>query len=438
MKKHFSLNQLLHNDKLMMLLSLVLAVIIWFSVVNGAGNVQEREITGVPISITLNDYANETLKLRVVSGKEATATVRVKGARSEIGDLDAQDITVTADTGNVIKEGTYVLQIRAVSNGDFDIVNVVGQDGLTATTTITCDVWSEQSIPVTVEMPNLKVSDTKMYQFGTPSVSGAAVTNNTVMVSGPRMDINRISRLVAKIPDDATISETAAFTANLTAYDEHNLPITTVSVVDAEDGKLSVTVPVMVYHKLDLTPIVNNVPAGYADTKNLVTVTPSEIELWSVPSELDEYVNRIKQQVTVDFNTLQKEGMSREMLLNSTQGVRLVNGNETVKLKVNISNVTTRTAEVTLSNENVRVENCPEGFSVALVQTRLPNIRICGPSNVVNRLRVSDIVVVLDLSGKTTAGQQVVKAKLILPKDTAWVCYDDTAGVDVQIELTTV
>ena len=221
MKLRFSFNKLLHNDKLMMLLSLLLAFFIWVSVESSAGNNVEREITGVPVSITLNDYASETLKLRVIDGAEATATVTVRGARAVIGVLTAKDLTVTADTGNVIKEGTYALQIRATGTGDFDIVNGVGNDGTTATTTITCDVWSEQSIPVTVEMPNLKVSDTALYQFGTPSISGTAVTNNTVTVAGPRTDINRISRLVAKISDDKAISETAVFTAELIAYDEH-------------------------------------------------------------------------------------------------------------------------------------------------------------------------------------------------------------------------
>lgn len=435
MKRRISLNRILHNDKLMIILSLVLAFLIWHSVVYGAGNEIEKEIAGVPISITLNDYARETLKLRVVDGAEATATVRVSGVRSVIDSLTAKDITITADTGNVIKEGNYVLQLRATSSGDFKITKLIGQDGTTDTTTITCDVWSEQNVPLTIEMPNLKVSDTKMYQFGTPSAGGAAVSNNTVVVAGPRTDINRINRLVAKISDDATISETGVFTADLLAYDEHNLPITTVSVVNAEDSKLSVTVPVMVYHKVDLTPAVHNIPAGYAATKDLVTVTPKEIELWSVPSELDEYVNRIKQQLTVDFNVLEKGGMTKEMILNSTQGVRLVNGNETIKLKVNISNVTTRTVEVPISKDNIRIENCPAGLSVSVVQLRLPNVRICGPSNVVNRIKLEDIVLVLDMTDKTTVGQQVIKAKLLLPKDTAWVCYNSTDGVEVQVEI---
>ena len=109
MKKRFSLSKLMHNEKLMMIFSLLLAILIWALVVYGPSNAQEQVITGVPISVTLNDYATQTLNLRITSGANATATVTVHGLRSVVSKLSAGDITVTADTGNVIKEGTYTL-----------------------------------------------------------------------------------------------------------------------------------------------------------------------------------------------------------------------------------------------------------------------------------------------------------------------------------------
>jgi YbbR domain-containing protein len=191
----------------------------------------------------------------------------------------------------------------------------------------------------------------------------------------------------------------------------------------------------MVYRKVELAPILNHVPAGYADTKNLVTISPKEIELWSVPSELDEYLNKIQQLLTVDFDSLTSGDLKREIVLNATQGVRLVNGSETITMKVYLSNIITRTVDVPLSADKVKLENCPEGMNVVLQQTRLPSIRICGPSSVVNRIRTSDIILSVDMSGKT-AGQQIVKARLILPKDTAWIVYEDAAGIEVQVEIT--
>lgn len=438
MKRHFSLNWLLHNDKLMMVVSLILALFIWYSVVNDTVNVQQREITGVPISITLNDYARETMKLRIVEGAEATATVLVEGPRSVVGSLTADDITITADTGNVIDAGPYILDLRPVADGDFTIISVVGKDGTTPTTKITCDAWIEKDFDVVVEH-NLTSSDPTMYLIGDDaSISGSGVSHNKVTLSGPRSDINRVQRLVAQIPDEMTISETTVFKAELIAFDANNQPIKTLTVVNAEDSKVSVTVPVRVYHKMELTPVVKNIPAGYEQTENLVTVTPSEIELWSLPSELDEYVNKIKQQLVVDFDRLDKDGLDREFVLESTQGVHLLNKNETVRMKVNLSRITVRNVEVPLSDDQVLVQNCPEGITVKVKQERLPNIRICGPSSVLNSLDVSDIVLVLDMSGKTAPGPQVVRARLQLPKEKAWVCYEDSAGVEVKVEIMTI
>ncbi|MBQ4332558.1 MAG: hypothetical protein IJC33_02120 [Clostridia bacterium] len=434
MKKRLSFSRLLHHDKLMMVVSLLLAILIWSLVVYGQGNLEEREITGVPVSVTLNDYASETLKLRIVSGANPTATVRVQGTRAELERLSAQDITVTADTGNVIKEGTYVLQIRATSSGDFSVVGLVGDDGTTSTVTITCDVWREQSFPITVEMPKLTVTDATQYQFGTPSVSGAAVTEGAVIVAGPKSDINRIARVVANIPDEASISETAVFTADLLAYDAYDRPIDSVSFLQAEDAKVNVTVPVMVYRKVKLNPTINHIPAGYADKEDLFTITPTEVELWGVPSEVDEYIAAIQSQLVMDFDLMTPDDLKKEIVLEAAEGIRLLNGSETLTLKINLSNIHYSIVEVPLTEENVRILNCPEGYTVKVEQNRLPNVRLCGISSKLRRIKPEDIVLVVDVADKIP-GQQEIQARLELGEDTVWVCYGTTDGVKVLISI---
>jgi len=437
MKQKITINRLLHNEKLMILVSLVLAIIIWAGVVYGPGNDIERVLTGVPVSIKLNDYASQTLNLQIVDGGDATATVTVSGTRSVISKLSARDIQLTADTGNVIKEGTYVLQLRAVPSGDFSIVSIVGDDGNNSTVTITCDVWREQLFPVKVTMPDLAVSDPEKYQFGTPSISGDAVSGSSVTVSGPKSDIDRIDRVEAMISERRVVSETSAFSASLTAYDKKGKEIETISFVNAEDAKIDVTVPVMEYHKLKLEPVLKNVPKGYEDRKDLVSVTPSEIEFWSVPSETEDYVAKINELLVVDFDQLNPENLTRETTLKAVDGVRLVNSSETIKVKVNLYGIYTRTlVDVPLSKDNFRVENCPDEYTVKVEQNRIPQVLICGPYYIINRIKAEDIVLVVDLSDEATVGQQVVKARLQLDEDTAWVNYGDEETLDVQIVVT--
>ncbi|MBQ4613200.1 MAG: hypothetical protein IJB26_06635 [Clostridia bacterium] len=435
MKKRFSLSRVMHNERLMMLVSLLLAILIWSLVVFGPSNTQEHVISGVPISVTLNDYANQTLNLRVVSGANATATVKVRGLRSVVSRLSASDITITADTGNVIKEGTYTLPLRVVSNGDYTIQSVVGPDGNNDTVTITCDAWREAFFPVTVQMPNLKVADTKNYQIGTPIVSNSVLKDGFITLAGPRTDINRVDAVTAVISDEAELTESGVYTAKLEARDQAGVLIESVSFVNAEDGTVSVTVPVLVYREVTLSPTVLNAPEGYANASSLVTVSPSKIELWGVPSEIDDYVAAVQEQLTVDFDHLNATNLKREINLTATESIRPVNGEEKVSLNVNIYNVISKTFEVTISNKNFVAQGVTSGYKVVAKQTKL-SVTLCGPAYALNAVKTSDIRAVANVTQGAT-GLQTVYVRVEVPgKTTVWPCYEDGKnGVEMLVSV---
>ena len=435
MKPKFTLNRLLHNDKLMMIVSLVLAVIIWALVVYGPGNAQDQVITGVPVSITLNDYASQTLNLRITEGANATATVTVHGQRAVVSRLSSADIQVTADTGNVIKEGTYPLRLRATGNGDYTITRVVGDNGINDTVTITCDVWKETAFPMTVEMPAVSVPDVKAYQFGTPVISGDGVQDGSVVLAGPKTEIGKIDQIVAVIDDDAEIEEATVFTARLEARDQKGTVLTTVSFPEVADGKVSVTVPVMIYRKVTLTPTVKHLPAGYAKTEKLVTVTPASVELWGVPAALDDYEESLHSQMEVDFDRLDGTALSREIQVSAAEGIRPVNGNETLTVKIALSGITRRTYEVPLNLRNVTVSGSSDGYAVSLIQQKL-SVTLCGTAKALGKIRAEDIHVTADVSG-LTAGQQTVQARVEVPsQDTVWAYYGETAsGVEMLLSV---
>lgn len=435
MKRKISLSRLLHNDKLMMLVSLILAILIWALVVFGPSNTQEQVISGVPISVTLNDYAGETLNLQIIEGANATATVKVRGLRSVVSRLSAADITVTADTGNVIKEGTYTLPLRATSNGDYTIQSVVGPDGHNDTVTISCDVWREAFFPVTVEMPKLTVTDKENYQIGTPVIGNGVLTDGQISLSGPRSDINRIDKVVATVSDEASIGESTVFTATLAARDESGKTIDSLTFAKAEDGVVSVTVPVLVYREMALTPTVLHVPAGYADNNQLVTVAPSKLELWGIPSEIDDYIASVQQMLTVDFDHLKPDGLTQTISLEASEAIRPVNGKETLTLKVNTGSVTTRTFEVTLDESNFSAKELPAGHTVSTKQTKV-TVTLCGSARALNSIKASNIRLSAAMP-QVTAGLQTAKARVSVPNnDTVWAVYDDgAAGVEVLVSV---
>ena len=433
MKRKFSLSRFLHNDKLMMLVSLLLAIVIWALVVFGPSNTQEQVISGVPISVTLNDYAGETLNLQIIEGTNATATVKVRGLRSVVSRLSAADITVTADTGNVIKEGTYTLPLRATSNGDYTIQSVVGPDGRNDTVTITCDVWREAFFPVSVEMPKITVTDKEAYQIGTPSFGNGVLVDGQIALSGPRSDINRIDKVVAVISDEAAISESTVYTAALEVRDANGKTIDSITFVNAEDKTVSITVPVLVYREVALEPTVLNAPPSYASNKKLVTVSPSKLELWGVPSEIDDYIAAVRQKLTVDFDHLKTDGLTQTISLETSEAIRPVNGEEKLTLKVNLTGITSRTFEVTVDEGDFTASELPEGFTVSAKQTKV-TITLYGPTRALNNMRESYIRLSAAMP-QVTAGLQTVKARVTVPNvGNVWAVYEDgAAGVDLLV-----
>ena len=438
MNKRFSLRNLIRNDKLMMLASLVLAVVVWALVVYGPSNKEEQVITGVPISITLNDYASQQLNLRITEGNDKTATVKVYGLRSVIGRLTAADLTVTADTGNIIKEGTYTLQLRAQAAGDYVIRSVVGDDGTSDTVTVTCDVWREVAHPIEVEMKNLSVSDEKSQQFGTPSIAGDAVTEGNITLAGPKTDMDRVSKVVAVIDDTATISEATVYNARLEARDADGMVIETLSFKDAVDGKVSVTVPIMVYRKIDLKPSLVHTPAAYSKNANLITVSPKFVEIWGIPSEIDDYVSAVQNAIQLDFDHLNPGNLTQNVAIEQKEGIRPVNGNERIQLKVGLSGISSKTiAEAEIDDADLTVTNAPAGYTVTLKQNKLKDIMVCAPSNVLRRITAENIAVAVELGENVTVGQQTVKARVVIKgQDGAWVYYGEKAsGIDVLVSV---
>lgn len=437
MKHRISLSRLMHNDKLMLLVSLVLAILVWALVVYGPSNAQDQVITGVPISVTLNDYATQTLNLRVTDGGTATATVKVHGLRSVVSKLTAADITVTADTGNVIREGTYTLPLRATSSGDYSIQSVVGADGTNSTVTVTVDAWREAAFPVGVEMPNLTVLNEETMQFGTPVVSGAAMTDGQITVSGPRASVNRISTVVAVVEESAMIDEAKTFTGRLEARDENGDVLKAVSFKNAEDGQVSVTVPVMTYRLVQLNPTLTHIPAAYQGQSNLITVTPATLEVWGVPSELDDYEKALQSKVQLDFDRLQPANLTQEIALEEVEGIRVDNGVTALKVQVRLSGLTTRKLDVSLGNATLQIHNVPAGYTVIGSQTVLTGVTLCGPSRVLAQIKASDLLVTVDASGISATGKQTVAARITVNgKDNVWAYYGDAKnGVDLVVSV---
>lgn len=434
MRQRLSISRLLHNEKLMMLVSLVSAVVIWALVVYGPGNVEERAISGVPIPVALSEDISETYDLYIVKVDKETATVKVNGTRSEIGRLSPQDIQIAVDTSSITKAGQYNLRYRVVSSGDYD-VKIVGND----TVTVVCDEFYEDAFAVTVDTSSLSVADTQKHQLGDPEFSDSSIEEGKVKVKGPKSAVKEISRVEATVADKATLSEQGNFEADLVAYDKNDKPVDSIQFLTVLENKVTVNVPVLTKHKVELKPEWVNAPKGY-DKEKVFTITPSEFEFWSVPNKFDKVIADINKQLMFDFDLLTPDKLVREITLESGEkGVRLLS--ETIEVAVDLGKMTTKTIEtVPISKKNFKVKNLPEEYVCSFESKSLSNVVLCGPADVLNQIKPEDIVLTVDMGGKAKEGSQQLVFRLEVNNDKVWVCYSEDEetpkhGVDVQVKI---
>ncbi len=118
MKNNKSFDSLFQNDKFTLLISFVVALMIWLVVVISVSPQTTRVIKGV--KVTIDDAVPSQFGLHVFGEDEFTVDVTVKGKKYQIseGSLSKEDISVVAQTTAVDSAGVYTLQLKPEYGSD--------------------------------------------------------------------------------------------------------------------------------------------------------------------------------------------------------------------------------------------------------------------------------------------------------------------------------
>ena len=119
-------NKLLANNKFLLALSFVIALIIWLFISITYSPQVDRVISDVPVEISLSSV-DGAVPMSVFGNENTTVKVAVRGKKYMVERLDANSLTVSANTESVTKAGEYNLSLSAKknsSNSDYEIVSV--------------------------------------------------------------------------------------------------------------------------------------------------------------------------------------------------------------------------------------------------------------------------------------------------------------------------
>ncbi len=429
MKTKFSLNALLHNERALLIISVVAAILIWALVSFGPGNIQERTIT-VTKTVDLADTIAGYNDLRVIGEDTFNIRVTVEGARSTIFNLNPEDIDIRPAFSEIQGAGVSQVSLTATKAkaGSYTITAVSP-----ATISLNCDYWITATVPLTTDATAVSVKDEKTQQVGDLRIESAEITGGTIRVEGPQAEVKRIASVVAKIEEGGVIETTTRFTAALKALDADGSEVEAANchfVGANAESALDITVPVWVQKSVALSYELLNKPEGISQN-GLVKLTPDTITLVGEAAALDAAATTIGNLGTINFDRLTPADADTEIALSVPAGIKVLEGN-TVSVQLNIGNYTTKTLSYAVKDlDDVTVENLPAGKKITLQSQVLSDIVLCGNAATLRRITAKDLKLTLDASGTAATGSVRYTVRITVPNyHNVWVYYgkDDASA----------
>ena len=196
------------NNKLVILISFILAVIIWFTYSATVAPDKSWTVSDVPVTIDLKNTVAEQLGLKAYGYEDITLEVKVYGKGYVVGQLSADDIVVSVQNISRVDDVGYkTLQLSARSvDGSFVV-----------------DSFSPSHIDVYFDFPETREFEVTHIvnepEGGAAAdgyhYSGAVFGANKITISGPKSELDKITQIVAKTDITTRLNKTTAMTAEL-------------------------------------------------------------------------------------------------------------------------------------------------------------------------------------------------------------------------------
>ncbi len=176
------------NDRKLMVLSVLVAVIMWSFVMTSTNPSLSKTVRSVPLTIKNQEEMQKDGYALVSKDELTNVNVKVEGSRSDLAYLSAEDLVASVDLG-IPKEGikTLIIKVEAPSGIKVDSVSP-------SNVNIKIEKIVKKDLPVDVKISD-RLKDSKIIKVSEQSPEN-------ITVSGLRNDIDKLDKLMLKIDDE--------------------------------------------------------------------------------------------------------------------------------------------------------------------------------------------------------------------------------------------
>lgn len=374
--------------------SLLLAVLLWFYVINVENPVAETTLDDVPVTVQGAESLDD-LGLMVTDLSRDFMDLKVRGNRKTFlklyGAVSVQvDVSGQKQAGEVRLRGRYVLPDMIAAN------SVVVQESENFHVVVTIEKKATREISVMGEF-----GGTLANGFEADSVQ---VTPSVLEVEGPESVVNQISHAVVTVREE-NIKSAVSEELLVVLVDQKGSILAHPSLtLSAQMARAYM--PVVQVYEVPLTVTLMD-GGGAAKEEAVFTMEPKTVRL----SGPDEILAGLQEISLGEINLAEVfEGVSVTLPIPIPEGVICRSGETEASISFSFANLSMKP----LSADQIRLENVPKGYKASLVTESL-QVWIRGSQAALDRVTPAQVRVVVDLTDAVqTIGQQWVPATAFL------------------------
>ena len=383
----FSLKKLLYNKRVTIPLSIITAFVFWLVIMISQNPDIDRTFTDISVNINLeNTFVSENGMEIIGDISSQKFTVTIKGPSYVVSALQSGDFYVYASAAAINAPGEYQLEVSGGKNtvvSDYEFISI-----------------SPATVDVQFDYVDTKEFTVKARAEGASAIEGliaetavvSGTESDTITIKGPRTVINEIATVEAYASVNEILSESTTYDAEIRLFNEAGEAIDMTNLTLSEKA-VKVTVPISKSITVPVVADFTNLSASFQKSSIAYSVDHQTVTVIGKP----EAINKITRVTlsAIDITSVSVSSNKFDVSPKLPEGVRLLDSIEHFTVTVDTSNY----AEKTFTVSSIRYKGLSAGLS-ATSDTAIRNVKICGPKNVISKLKDDMLYAFVDLSDK--------------------------------------
>ncbi len=386
-RKNQRISDLFYNNRFLLVFSVIAAVAIWLVVAVEFS--PETETVIKDVSIEFDNKQPEKFGLRPFGEYDKDVNVTVKGRRIVVDADDMKNqLVAKAQTSYVTGVGTYSLKIDVSPKNDSAEFEIIGTD--LDEVVVYFDYYTEKEFVVDSQIDLGESVDSEEYYI--PDEEGFIFPeSNTIKITGPAAEINKISKVVAKGSVDGKLNSTTTVDA---AVEIITVDGSKLQYISNPTTVMPVTIPVYRVADLKMRCSFVNTPSNYIDNLPFtVNVGPSKAKFGVPESRLDG--SDTLDITSIDFSRLHS-GVNT-FYINTEDISGCVNLDKTERFTVVVDTGNLETA-VIQAPAGITFSGKPDRKNVETVSIDFSEVTMVGPAESIAQIAPDTVTLTADLS----------------------------------------